>query len=220
LEVKNKQFAVIGIGRFGESLIKELTRLGYEVLAIDVDENRINEAVGIVTHAIQADSMDENTLKAIGIRNFDVVIVAIGDNIQSNILTSIILKEMGVRTIVAKAQNALHGKVLEKIGVDHVIYPERDMAIKLARSLVSHNFLEQINLSSTYSIIELFTPHIFINKNLTELDLRKKMRISILAIRRGEDIIVAPSPDEKVLPGDILVVLGNNADLEAISKLD
>jgi len=218
--VKNKQFAVIGIGRFGESLIKELTRLGYEVLAIDVDENRINEAVGIVTHAIQADSMDENTLKAIGIRNFDVVIVAIGDNIQSNILTSIILKEMGVRTIVAKAQNALHGKVLEKIGVDHVIYPERDMAIKLARSLVSHNFLEQINLSSTYSIIELFTPHIFINKNLTELDLRKKMRISILAIRRGEDIIVAPSPDEKVLPGDILVVLGNNADLEAISKLD
>jgi trk system potassium uptake protein TrkA len=220
LEVKNKQFAVIGIGRFGESLIKELTRLGYEVLAIDVDENRINEAVGIVTHAIQADSMDENTLKAIGIRNFDVVIVAIGDNIQSNILTSIILKEMGVRTVVAKAQNALHGKVLEKIGVDHVIYPERDMAIKLARSLVSHNFLEQINLSSTYSIIELFTPHIFINKNLTELDLRKKMRISILAIRRGEDIIVAPSPDEKVLPGDILVVLGNNADLEAISKLD
>ncbi|WP_061214342.1 potassium channel family protein [Syntrophomonas wolfei] len=218
--MKNKQFAVIGIGRFGESLIKELTRLGYEVLAIDVDENRINEAVGIVTHAIQADSMDENTLKAIGIRNFDVVIVAIGDNIQSNILTSIILKEMGVRTIVAKAQNALHGKVLEKIGVDHVIYPERDMAIKLARSLVSHNFLEQINLSSTYSIIELFTPHIFINKNLTELDLRKKMRISILAIRRGEDIIVAPSPDEKVLPGDILVVLGNNADLEAISKLD
>jgi len=218
--VKNKQFAVIGIGRFGESLIKELTRLGYEVLAIDVDENRINEAVGIVTHAIQADSMDENTLKAIGIRNFDVVIVAIGDNIQSNILTSIILKEMGVRTVVAKAQNALHGKVLEKIGVDHVIYPERDMAIKLARSLVSHNFLEQINLSSTYSIIELFTPHIFINKNLTELDLRKKMRISILAIRRGEDIIVAPSPDEKVLPGDILVVLGNNADLEAISKLD
>ncbi|WP_276624565.1 potassium channel family protein [Syntrophomonas wolfei] len=218
--MKNKQFAVIGIGRFGESLIKELTRLGYEVLAIDVDENRINEAVGIVTHAIQADSMDENTLKAIGIRNFDVVIVAIGDNIQSNILTSIILKEMGVRTVVAKAQNALHGKVLEKIGVDHVIYPERDMAIKLARSLVSHNFLEQINLSSTYSIIELFTPHIFINKNLTELDLRKKMRISILAIRRGEDIIVAPSPDEKVLPGDILVVLGNNADLEAISKLD
>lgn len=218
--MKNKQFAVIGIGRFGESLVKELTRMGYEVLAIDVDENRINDAVEIATHAVQADSMDESTLKALGIRNFDVVIVSIGDNIQANILTTIILKELGVKTIVAKAQNALHGKVLEKIGVDYVIYPERDMAIKLARSLVSHNFLEQINLSSTYSIIELFAPQDFINKSLTEIGLRKKMRVTILAIRRGEDIIVAPAPDEKILRGDVLVVLGSNVDLEAINDLD
>lgn len=218
--MKNKQFAVIGIGRFGESLIKELTCLGYEVLAVDVDENRVNDVVEIATHAVQADAMDEDTLKAIGIRNFDVVIVSIGNNIQANILTSIILKEMGVRKVVAKAQNALHGKVLEKIGVDQVIYPERDMAIRLARSLVSHNFLEQINLSSAYSIIELFTPHSFINKSLAELGLRKKMQISILAIRRGENIIVAPSPEEKILRGDVLVVLGRNLDLDRINNLD
>jgi len=218
--MKNKQFAVIGIGRFGGSLIEELSRMGYEVLAIDVDEDRVNEAVDIATHAVQADAMDEATLKALGLRNFDVVIVSIGDNIQANILTTIILKELGVKKVVAKAQNALHGKVLEKIGADIVIYPERDMAIKLARSLVSHNFLEQINLSSTYSIIELFAPRIFIGKSLSEIGLRKKMHVTILALRRGENIIVAPGPDEIISRGDIVVVLGGNDDLEEINNLD
>jgi trk system potassium uptake protein TrkA len=218
--MKNKQFAVIGIGRFGESLINELCRLGFEVLAIDVNEERVNDAVGIATHAIQADAMDEETLKKLGIRNFDVVVVAIGNNIQANILTTIILKELGVKKVVAKAQNALHGKVLEKIGADYVIYPERDMAIKLARSLVSHNFVEQINLSSTYSIIELFAPRAFVSKTLGEIGLRKKMQITILAIRRGENIIVAPGPEEKIDKSDVLVVLGKNENIEILTNLD
>lgn len=218
--MKNRQFAVIGIGRFGESLVNELIRLGYEVLAIDVDEEKVNDAAETATHAVQADAMDEDSLKALGIRNFDVVIVAIGNNIQSNILTTIILKELGVKKVVAKAQNALHGKVLEKIGTDYVIYPERDMAIKLARSLISHNFLEQINLSPTHSIIELFAPRFFIAKTLTEIGLRKKMQVTILAIRRGEDIIVAPGPDESIIRGDILVVLGHNDNIEKLSNLD
>jgi trk system potassium uptake protein TrkA len=220
MAVKNKQFAVIGIGRFGESMVKELTRLGYEVMAIDIDEEKINDTVEIATHAVQADSMDEDTLKALGIRNFDVVIVAIGNNIQSNILTTIMLKELGVKRVVAKAQNALHGRVLEKIGADLVIYPERDMAVKLARSLVSNNFLEQINLSSNYSIIELFTPVTFINKSLQEIGLRKKMRVTVLAIRRDEEVIVAPGPDEKLYKGDVIVALGSNDDLEIISNLE
>lgn len=218
--MKNKQFAVIGIGRFGENLIRELCRMGYEVLAIDVDEERVNDAVDIATHAVQADSMDEETLKALGIRNFDVVIVAIGDNIQSNILTTIMLKELGVKKVVAKAKNTLHGKVLEKIGADIVIFPERDMAIKVARSLVSHNFLEQINLSSTYGIIELIAPKAFLNKKLSDLALRKKMQVSIMAIRRGEEIIVAPGPEESIFYEDILVMLGKNEDLEKINSLD
>ncbi|NLV21793.1 MAG: TrkA family potassium uptake protein [Syntrophomonadaceae bacterium] len=218
--MKNKQFAVIGIGRFGQSLVEELTRLGYEVMAIDIDEEKINDTVEIATHAVQADSMDEDALKALGIRNFDVVIVAIGNNIQSNILTTIILKELGVKKVVAKAQNALHGKVLEKIGADVVIYPERDMAIKLARSLVSNNFLEQINLSPTYSVIELFTPVTFINKSLVEIGLRKKMGVTVLAIRRDDNVIVAPGPDEKLYKGDIIIALGSNEDLQIISDLD
>ncbi len=143
--MKNKQFAVIGIGRFGESLIKELTRMGFEVLAIDIDPEKVNEVAETATHAVEADAVDEQVLRALGIRNFDVVVVAIGNNIQSNILTTILLKEIGVKKVVAKAQNALHGKVLEKIGADLVVYPEQDMAIKVAHSLVSRNILEYIN---------------------------------------------------------------------------
>jgi len=218
--MKQKQFAVIGIGRFGSSLIKELTRMGHEVLAIDVDEDRVNDAADFSTHAVQADTMDENVLKALGIRNFDAVIVAIGDNIQSNILTTIVLKEMGVKKVISKAKNAMHGKVLEKIGTDVVIYPEQDMAVKLARSLVSHNFLEQINLSQDYSIIEFIIPQVFVNKNLNEIGLRQKMGVTVLAIRRGDNIIVSPEPNEKLQGQDIMVALGPNDALENLTSLD
>ncbi len=218
--MKQKQFAVIGIGRFGGSLIKELTRMGHEVLAIDVDEERVNDAADFSTHAVQADTMDENVLKALGIRNFDAVIVAIGDNIQSNILTTIVLKELGVKKVISKAKNAMHGKVLEKIGTDIVIYPEQDMAIKLARSLVSQNFLEQINISPDFSIIEFIIPQVFINKNLNEINLRQKMGVTVLAIRRGDHIIVSPEPDEKLQGQDIMVALGRNDDLEKLTNLD
>lgn len=218
--MKKKQFAVIGIGRFGESLTRELTRMGHDVLAIDSDPDLVNEAADFATHAVQADAMDTQVLKTLGIRNFDAVIVAIGENVQSNILTTILLKELGVEKVISKAKNALHGLVLEKIGADIVIYPERDMAIKLARGLISQNFLEQIQLSSEFSIIELFTPQSFINKNLNELGLRKKLRVTVLAIRRGEDILVAPGPDERLLAGDILVALGENKNLENLADID
>lgn len=218
--MKSKQFAVIGIGRFGSSLVRELTHMGNEVLAIDIDPDRVNEAVEYATHAVQADTMDEATLKALGIRNFDVVVVAIGDNIQANILTTIMLKELGVKKVIAKAQNELHGKVLEKIGTDVVIYPERDMAIKLARSLVSANFLEQISLSPEYGIIELFAPRAFVNRTLADIGLRKKHRVSILAIRRGMNIIVAPNPEEAIKSGDVLVALGINEGLEQLSNIE
>jgi trk system potassium uptake protein TrkA len=208
--MKDKQFAVIGIGRFGESLIKELIQMGHDVLAIDVDEDRVNYAADFASHAVQADTMDVQALKTLGIRNFDAVIVAIGDNMQSNILTTIVLKELGVKKVISKAKNAMHGKVLEKIGADIVIYPERDVAIKLARSLVSQNFVEQINLSPDYSIIEIFTPQLFVNKNLTQINLRKKLQVTVLAIRRGDNIIVAPGPEENMRQGDILVALGHN----------
>ncbi|MDD4801510.1 MAG: TrkA family potassium uptake protein [Syntrophomonas sp.] len=218
--MKEKQFAVIGMGRFGESLARELTRMGHEVLAIDLDEERVNYAVEYATHAVQADTMDEQVLKNLGIGNFDAVIVAIGENIQSNILTTIIAKELGAKKVIAKAKNAMHGKVLDKIGADIVVYPERDMALKLARSLVSHNFVEQINLSTNYSIIEIFTPQLFVNKNLADINLRNMLRVTVLAIRSGENILVAPGPQEYLRQGDILIALGHNDDLQKLNELE
>ncbi len=215
-----KQFAVIGIGRFGESVIKELVNLGHEVMAIDSKLERVNEAIEFSTHAIQADSQDENVLKTLGIRNFDAVIVAIGENMQANVLTTVLVKELGAKYVIAKARNPIHGKVLEKVGADMVIYPERDMGIKVARSLACQNFLEQITLSPEYSIIELIAPHVFTNKTLDQINLRQKTRVNILAIRHGEKITVAPGAEASIHAGDILVVLGHNDDLEKLKKLD
>ena len=214
-----KQFAVIGLGRFGKSIISELSRMGYDVLAIDNDEENLNDILEIASHAVQADSMDQHALKNLGIKDFDVVIVAIGQNVQVSILTAITLKELGVKKIIAKALNELHGKVLEKIGIDAVIYPERDMAIRLAKNLTSHNVVDQINLSPQFSILEIITPHSFIEKTLVQLDVRKKMQVNVIAIKRGEEIIISPQADQIIKANDILVVVGENTHLQKLDEL-
>lgn len=216
--MEKKQVAVIGIGRFGSSLIKELNRMGHQVLAIDTRESRVNDMIEFATQAVEADSMDSNVLKSLGITNFDVVVVAIGENVQANVLTTIILKELGVKRVIAKAQNELHGKVLEKLGADLVIYPERDMAIRVAHALVSNSVLEYISLSPDFSIVELLTPARFVGKSLEEMDLRSKYQVNIIAIKRGEKIIVAPGPYERIATHDLLVVLGATRDLENLSS--
>ncbi|MEQ8174315.1 MAG: TrkA family potassium uptake protein [Syntrophomonadaceae bacterium] len=217
--MEKKQVAVIGIGRFGSSLVKELSAMGHEVLAIDAHESRVNDMIDIATQAVEANSMDENVLKSLGLAEFDVVVVAIGENLQANVLTTIMLKEMGVKKIVAKAQNELHGRVLEKLGADLVVYPERDMAVRVAHALTSNSVLEYISLSSNYSIVEMTTPRVFEGKTLAEMDLRSKYQVNIMAIKRGEDIIVAPGPREKIAAGDLLVMIGTTCDLENLGKL-
>ena len=215
-----KQFAIIGLGRFGISLITELSRMGYDVLAIDNDGDKVDDILEFATHAVQIDSMDKQALKALGITDFDVVVVAIGQNIQASILTAIILKEMGVKKLIVKAQNELHGTVLEKIGTDVVVYPERDMAIRLARALTSHNVVDQINLSSKYSILEIKTPKAFVDKTLVELDVRRKMKVTVVAIKRGDEIIISPNADQVIKANDILVVAGDNDSLRILDELD
>src|SRR6478735_3493126 len=143
------------MGRFGSAVAKTLSQLGFEVLAIDQNEETIQDVSAYVTHAVQADSTDEEALRALGIRNFDVVVVAIGEDIQSSILTTLILKDLGVPAIIVKAKNELHGKVLNKIGADKVIFPERDMGLRVAHHLVSPNILDYIDLSDDYSIMEM-----------------------------------------------------------------
>lgn len=205
-----KQFAVIGLGRFGSSVATNLSSLGCDVLAIDINEQAVQAVANHVTHAVQADAREEETLKALGIRNFDIAIVAIGDDLEANILTTVMLKEIGVKTIVAKAQSNLHGKVLEKVGADKIVYPEKDMGTRLAYNLVSANVMDYIELLPDVSIIEVISPPMFHDKTLGELNLRAEYGINVLAIKRDENILVAPGAESEIKANDILIVIGNN----------
>lgn len=211
--MKSKQFAVIGMGRFGMSVARTLTSLGFEVLAIDASEQRVQEISAVVTHAVSADCTEEEALRALGIRNFDVVVVAIGQDIQASILTSLILKDMGVPKLVVKAQNELHGKVLKKIGVDKVIFPERDMGMRLAHSLVSPNILDHIELSPDYSIVEIQAAPQMVGKSLRDLHIRAKYGCNVMAIKRDGKLNIAPRAEEPIRGEDVLVVVGHNDDL-------
>lgn len=215
-----KQFAIIGLGRFGSSVAITLSKMGYEILGLDVSEERVNEIVEHVTHAVQVDALDEHALKAVGIRNFDVVVVAIGQDIQANILATVMLKEMGVKYVVAKAQNALHGKVLERVGADKVVFPERDMGEKVAHALVSKNIMEQISLSPEFSLVEMVAPPQFVNKTLVESQARNKYGVSILAIRRGGEVIISPRAEERMVEDDVLVVIGKNDRLQKFETVE
>jgi trk system potassium uptake protein TrkA len=209
-----KQFAIIGLGRFGSSVARTLTQMGYDVLAIDTDENRVEELADVVTHAVTANALDDTVLKSLGLRNFDVVVVAIGHEIQSNILVTVMLKEMGVKKVVAKAATELQGKVLEKIGADVVVFPERDMGERVARWLVSKNIIDVINLSPDYSLVELAASTEFQGISLQDSGLRKKYGITVLAIRRGKEFIISPGAKQLMEEGDVLIVIGSNEKLK------
>lgn len=213
-----RQFAVIGMGRFGSSVARTLSEFGYEVLAIDSSEQRTQEISNIVTHVVQADSTDEEALRALGLRNFDVVIVAIGQDIQSSILTTIILKEIGVPKVVVKAQNELHGKVVKKIGADKVIFPERDMGQRVAHHLISSNIIEYIELSDDYSIIEVQAAKGLAGKNLRQLDIRAKYGCNVMAIKTGTQMNIAPNAEDLIKEKDVLVIVGKNEDLKHFEK--
>jgi len=213
--VKRKQFAVIGLGRFGGSVCRELHSLGHEVLGIDSDLERVEEFDKYSTQAMQGSGTDEAFLKSIGIRNFDHVIVSIGENIQDSVLTTLNLKELGVPIVWAKAQNTYHQKVLEKIGADQVIHPEVDMGIRIAQSASSERLLDYINLSDEYSIVELRASKKLDYRSLADLDVRARFGITVLAIKREhEKMNVAPLPKDVIHEGDILVAMGRNEDLK------
>lgn len=213
-----KQFAVIGLGRFGKSVALTLNKMGYNVLAVDTSEEKVSDIMDSVTHAVQVDAMDEQALKALGIRNFDVVIVAIGQDIQANILVTVMLKDMGVKKVVAKAVTELHGKVLVRVGADQVIFPERDMGARVAHALVSKNIVDQINLSPEYSIVELMAPERFAGKTLDEAGVRVKHGVTVLAIRRGNEVIISPGAGQVIKAGDILVVVGREERLKDLEE--
>ncbi|MCA0148805.1 TrkA family potassium uptake protein [Rossellomorea vietnamensis] len=213
-----KEFVVIGLGRFGGSIVRSLTDQGMEVMAIDQDEDKVNEFSSIASHAVVADSTDESVLKSLGIRNFDHVIVAIGDDIQSSVLTTLMLKEIGVKKITVKAQNDYHEKVLRKIGANQVVHPERDMGRRIAHNIISNNVLDYLELSDEHSIVEIVASERLSGNSLIDLDIRAQFGINIVAIKREKDIIVSPQADEQIRVGDILIVIGADTDINRFEK--
>lgn len=214
-----RQFCIIGCGRFGATVANKLTELGCEVMVVDTDEETIQNIANDVTYAVQADATDENSLKSIGVRNFDVVIISIGENIQSSILVTLMVKELGVKHIVAKAQNELHGKVLSKIGANRIVYPEKEMGIRIAKNLVSDNILDYIELAPDYSIMEVLALEEWFGKNLMEVNMRQKYGVNVMAIKHGTEINIAITADNVIKEGDILVVIGHNDDLKKIENV-
>ena len=213
-----KSFVVIGCGRFGTSVAKTLYTLGNEVMAVDMDPDVIQEISEHVTHAVVADVLDEAVLHELGLSNFDVVIISIASNIEASIMATLTAKEMGAKKVVVKAQSDIHGKVLTKIGADRIIFPERDMGARVAHNLTSSNILDFIELSPEYYIIEIAALKRWINKSLSELRLRNKYGVNVLAIKRESTLKISPEASEVILQGDILVVIGDSDDIRKIES--
>lgn len=214
-----KSCIVIGLGRFGSQVARELCRQGCEVLAMDVNTELVSQIANDVTHAVVGDGQDKEVLRALGAKEFDCGIIAIGDDLAASVLVTMNLKELGVPQIICKAHDETHRRVLEKLGADRVVIPEQEQAARLARSLSSHNVLDYIELSEEYGIIEVPAPGSWKGKSLKELNIRAALGVNILAIRRGGQINVSPGADFAFEQADVVVVLGDSAALKKVQKL-
>ena len=214
-----KSFVVIGLGLFGSSVARQLCTLGAEVLAIDTNYELVQQLSGDVTTAAVADARDLEVLRALGVQDCDSAVVAIGDDLAVSVLATMNLKELGIPQIICKAHDETHRKVLEKLGADKVVIPEKEVADKLARSLTSHNVLDFIELSSDYGIVELNTPKEWIGKSLKDLDVRARLGVNIIAIERNEKVTVSPRAEFELAKNDILVVLGDYDSLTMMQEI-
>lgn len=212
-----KIFLVIGLGTFGRSVAKSLYDMGNDVLAIDKDEDRVEEIIDDVTQAIQFDATDEHALKSLGLNEIDTAFVAIGSDIKASILVTVLCKDLGVKFVVAKAQDDLHAKILKKIGADRVVFPEREMGVRLAFNLTSSNLLDCIELSDEYTLIEVSVFAEWIGKSLSQLNLRKHYGINVMAIKHTDGTLnVSPLAEDIIKDDDVLIVIGKNDDLMSL----
>lgn len=214
-----RSYIVIGMGRFGSEVARQLYRLGCEVMAVDTSSDLIQQVSADVTHAVVADAQDKEVLRALGVRDFDCAIIAIGGNLAASVLVTMNLKELGIKHIVCKAHDETYRRVLEKLGADRVVIPEQEQAQRLAKSLSARNVLDYIELSEEYGIVELPVPASWPGKNLKELNVRAKLGVNILAIRRNGQMYISPAADFIFAAGDVLMVLGDNFALKKVQKL-
>lgn len=217
--MKKKEYVVFGLGRFGSSVARQLEKNGCKVMAVDSDPDRVTALAEDVTVSMNADISDVNALDELGINHFEGAVIAMGGNLEASVLATIWAKEHGVKKVIAKAYNPLQGRILEKVGADRIVYPEREMGVHLANSLVMNSLFDTIELSSEYSIMDIAIPKGWIGKNLIELKLRAKYHVEVIAVKRSGKMVVMPSADVPFMDGDILVVLGKNETLRKLTSL-
>ena len=211
-----KNFIVIGLGRFGTAVARELYAVGKDVLATDVKSENVQNIADYVTHAVTGDGRDPAVLQAIGIQDYDCAVVTVGDDVGSSALITMRLKEAGVPKVICKAQSHVHQRLLEKLGADRVVFPEHEMGIKTAQGLARSNILNFIELSPEFAIVEVDPPASWAKKSVRELDVRAKYKLNIIAVRRGGEMNVAPGADWIISEEDKLIVLGRDSDISAL----
>ena len=215
--MKEKSYAVIGLGQFGMSVAETLAESDCDVLAIDAREENIQEIADKVTYAVRADVREPEVLRTLGVQNVDVAVIAVAENMEASIMATMQAKELGVPYVLAKAMNALHGKILEKIGADRVIYPEQSMGLRVARNLMSVGFLDVFELSTEFSMAEFPVPTEWIGKSLQELQLRESHDINIIAIKVGDDVEINLDPVKPLEADWHLMAIGKNKVLERLN---
>lgn len=229
--MKNKQYLIVGLGTFGMSLAKALTEKNAQLLALDINKEKVDDAVSMGINAVVADATQEKILRKLGMSDFDMGIVAIGENIEASILATLLLKDFGIKHIVVKSVNQSHSRIAAKVGADRVIYPEEDMAVKLADSLLSPSIIEEIELSKEYNLVEIVLPQVFYNKSLSESRIKEDYNLTVVAINRKEtviaddgttdikeEMIVSPDSRELLQEGDIILVVGRESDIEKLRQ--
>ncbi len=211
----NRQVGVFGLEEFGQSVAIALAQNGCEVMAVDIVEDRVQDVADYVTMAVRADVCDEDAMHSLGISNLDMVVIAISNDLEASIMATILAKEAGVPYVLVKAKTNLHATVLKKVGADQVVFPERAMGMRIARSLVSGTFTDIIELSSKFSMVEAVTPHAWIGKTLRQLDLRKQ-GLNVIAKKEGEEVILNLDPDHPLGEDEVYIIVGDNPSLEKI----
>ena len=216
--MKNKEFAVFGLGKFGRSVAETLAESGCEVLAVDKDEETVQDIADKVTYAAKADATDKDALQTLGVSNLDAAVVAIAENMEVSILVTIYLKELGVPYVIVKAQSEIHASILKKVGADDIIFPEREMGARIARNLISGNFIDYVELSSKISMAEIEVPVEWVGKSLRDLNIRDKYSINVVGIKDGDDIEVNINPGRLLKSGEIMILIGDNSSLQKLTR--
>lgn len=213
-----KSILIIGLGRFGRHMAKKFSEQNNDVMAIDINEERINNVLSVVTNALIGDATNEQFMETIGVRDFDLCVVAIGDNFQSSLETTALLKDLGAKFVLARASRDVHAKFLLRNGADDVIYTEKETAERLAVKYGSDNLFNYIELNDEYSIYEIAVPSSWLNKSILKVNVRSKYGISILATKQGNNIYPLPKPEHVFTDSESLMILGKNEDVSRFIK--